>query len=110
MHAVVDWVCGERRAATADAVNAAGQFFEGRGKAMVEALLSDLIFDPALSTDLALFEPNQRGSRAYDRFLRDHTQGLEPGDSLSLSEWQVHVFQFSAFSGVTSLQACGWMT
>ena len=30
--------------------------------------------------DLALFEPNQRGSRAYDRFLRDHTQGLEPGD------------------------------
>ena len=50
VHAVVDWVCGERRAATADAVNAAGQFFEGRGKAMVEALLSDLIFDPALST------------------------------------------------------------
>ena len=50
VHAIVDWVCGERRAATADAVNAAGQFFEGRGKAMVEALLSDLIFDPALST------------------------------------------------------------
>jgi hypothetical protein len=30
--------------------------------------------------DVALFEPNQRGSRAYDRFLRAPAQGLEPGD------------------------------
>ena len=31
-------------------------------------------------SDLALFEPNQRGTRAYDRFLRDHAETLEPGD------------------------------
>jgi hypothetical protein len=31
-------------------------------------------------SDLALFEPNQRGTRAYDRFLGDHADTLEPGD------------------------------
>src|SRR4051794_5065326 len=30
--------------------------------------------------DLALFEPNQRGVRAYDRFLRDCRQALETAD------------------------------
>jgi hypothetical protein len=31
-------------------------------------------------SDLALFEPNQRGKRAYDRFLRDPRQVLDEGD------------------------------
>ena len=44
VRSVVDWICGERRPATAKCERA-GQFFEGRGKAMVEALLSDLVFD-----------------------------------------------------------------
>jgi hypothetical protein len=30
--------------------------------------------------DLALFQPNQRGIRAYDRFLRDPGQALDAGD------------------------------
>src|SRR5829696_5079592 len=31
-------------------------------------------------TDLALFEPNQRGIRAYDRFLRGHREALDTAD------------------------------
>src|SRR3954469_2958808 len=31
-------------------------------------------------SDLALFETNQRGIRAYDRFLRDRRQALDPAD------------------------------
>lgn len=49
VRSVVDWICGERKPATKQALSGAGQFFEGRGKAMVEALLSDLVFDDALS-------------------------------------------------------------
>src|SRR3954447_3502416 len=30
--------------------------------------------------DLALFEPNQRGVRPYDRFLREHRQALDTAD------------------------------
>lgn len=49
VRSVVDWICGERKPATKHAASSAGQFFEGRGKAMVEALLSDLVFDDALA-------------------------------------------------------------
>lgn len=48
VRSVVDWICGERKTATKHVQSGAGQFFEGRGKAMVEALLSDLIFDDSL--------------------------------------------------------------
>ena len=48
IRAVVDWICGEKPPATSNAPNAGKAFFEGRGKAMVEALLSDIVFDPAL--------------------------------------------------------------
>lgn len=48
IRAVVDWICGERAAATSTAQNAGKAFFEGRGKAMVEALLSDIVFDSDL--------------------------------------------------------------
>lgn len=48
VRSVVDWICGERRPSTAASSSSAGQFFEGRGKAMVEALLSDLVFDEGL--------------------------------------------------------------
>ena len=48
IRAVVDWICGEKPPATSNTPNAGKAFFEGRGKAMVEALLSDIVFDPAL--------------------------------------------------------------
>src|SRR4051794_11848220 len=51
VRSVVDWICGERRPATAKDVSGAGRFFEGRGKAMVESLLSDLVFDTRVPAD-----------------------------------------------------------
>ncbi|RUW61190.1 type IV secretory system conjugative DNA transfer family protein, partial [Mesorhizobium sp. M4B.F.Ca.ET.049.02.1.2] len=50
IRSVVDWICGERSSATRDApASASGKaFFEGRGKAIVEALLSDIVFDTTL--------------------------------------------------------------
>ena len=48
IRAVVDWICGEKPASTSNTPNAGKAFFEGRGKAMVEALLSDIVFDPDL--------------------------------------------------------------
>src|SRR5271165_2945650 len=48
IRSVVDWICGEKAAATSNTPNAGKAFFEGRGKAMVEALLSDIVFDPGL--------------------------------------------------------------
>lgn len=51
IRAVVDWICGEKPAATVKASSGSKHFFEGRGKALVEALLSDVVFDPALSRD-----------------------------------------------------------
>lgn len=53
IRSVVDWICGERHTATRDAPHgAAGKaFFEGRGKAIVETLLSDIVFDKNLSDD-----------------------------------------------------------
>ena len=48
IRAVVDWICGEKPPATSNTPNAGKAFFEGRGKAMVEALLSDIVFDPDL--------------------------------------------------------------
>jgi type IV secretion system protein VirD4 len=53
IRAVVDWICGEKPPATSASANAGKAFFEGRGKAMVEALLSDIVFDSDL-------EPSQR--------------------------------------------------
>ncbi len=53
IRSVVDWICGERASATRDAPHGASSkaFFEGRGKAIVEALLSDIVFDKNLSDD-----------------------------------------------------------
>lgn len=48
VRSVVDWICGERKPSTRHVQSGGAQFFEGRGKAMVETLLSDLIFDGAL--------------------------------------------------------------
>ena len=56
VRSVVDWICGERKAATSGATSGANQFFEGRGKAMVEALLSDLVFDPGLPIEMRTLE------------------------------------------------------
>lgn len=79
VRSVVDWICGERRPATAGSATGAGQFFEGRGKAMVEALLSDLVFDDGLpenertlkclATRLALPEKDMRAE--LDRIHED---------------------------------------
>jgi hypothetical protein len=46
-------------------------------------------------SDLALFEPNQRGKRAYDRFLRDPRQVLD-ADDLALAR-QMAAARFSIF-------------
>ncbi|MER8671402.1 type IV secretory system conjugative DNA transfer family protein [Mesorhizobium sp. M1156] len=53
IRSVVDWICGERASATRDAPHGASgkAFFEGRGKAIVETLLSDIVFDANLSDD-----------------------------------------------------------
>ena len=50
IRAVVDWICGEKHAATRDAPHGTSgkAFFEGRGKAIVETLLSDIVFDTQL--------------------------------------------------------------
>src|SRR3954451_1891652 len=46
-------------------------------------------------SDLALFEPNQRGIRAYDRCLLDHRQALHKAD-LALAQ-QMASARFSLF-------------
>jgi len=46
--AVVDWICGETTPVTSNTPEAGKAFFESQGKAMVEALLSDIVFDPNL--------------------------------------------------------------
>ena len=46
-------------------------------------------------SDLALFEPNQRGKRAYDRFLRDPRQVLD-ADDLALAR-RMAAARFSIF-------------
>ncbi|WP_027170231.1 type IV secretory system conjugative DNA transfer family protein [Mesorhizobium sp. WSM3224] len=53
IRSVVDWICGEKHTATRDAPHGASgkAFFEGRGKAIVEALLSDIVFDKNLPDD-----------------------------------------------------------
>nr|WP_278116352.1 type IV secretory system conjugative DNA transfer family protein [Mesorhizobium sp. WSM4875]WIE94758.1 type IV secretory system conjugative DNA transfer family protein [Mesorhizobium sp. WSM4875] len=53
IRSVVDWICGEKHTATRDAPHGGSgkMFFEGRGKAMVEALLSDIVFDAQLPDD-----------------------------------------------------------
>ncbi|WP_011578699.1 MULTISPECIES: conjugal transfer protein TraG [Chelativorans] len=53
IRSVVDWICGEKVSATRDAPHATSgkAFFEGRGKAIVEALLSDIVFDGELPDD-----------------------------------------------------------
>jgi type IV secretion system protein VirD4 len=53
IRAVVDWICGEKPTATRDASHATSgkAFFEGRGKAIVETLLSDIVFDKNLPED-----------------------------------------------------------
>lgn len=53
IRAVVDWICGEKHAATRDAPHSTSgkAFFEGRGKAIVETLLSDIVFDENLTED-----------------------------------------------------------
>jgi hypothetical protein len=49
-------------------------------------------------TDIALFEPNQRKRRAYDRFLEEHAHGLDPTD-LDLADRMASAF-FSIFRAV----------
>ena len=61
-------------------------------------------------SDLALFEPHQRGTRAYDRFLGDHADTLSRVTLISRTRWQGRGSQFFEFLGVTILQACGWRT
>ena len=53
IRAVVDWICGEKVSATHEMPHATSgkAFFEGRGKAIVETLLSDIVFDKNLSED-----------------------------------------------------------
>lgn len=53
IRSVVDWICGEKVSASRDAPHATSgkAFFEGRGKAIVEALLSDIVFDAQLPDD-----------------------------------------------------------
>lgn len=53
IRSVVDWICGEKHAATRDAPHATSgkAFFEGRGRAIVETLLSDIVFDAHLPDD-----------------------------------------------------------
>lgn len=53
IRSVVDWICGEKVSATRDvpASTSGKAFFEGRGKAIVEALLSDIVFDNSLPDD-----------------------------------------------------------
>ncbi|MER8406497.1 type IV secretory system conjugative DNA transfer family protein [Mesorhizobium sp. M1307] len=53
IRSVVDWICGEKHTATRDAPHGTSgkAFFEGRGKAIVETLLSDIVFDKNLSDD-----------------------------------------------------------
>ena len=58
-------------------------------------------------SDLALFEPNQRGKRAYDCFLRDPGRLLIQPILRWLSGWRARGFRSSAFSVVMTLQACG---
>jgi len=50
IRSVVDWICGEKHAATrTEPDSASGKaFFSGRGKAVVEALLSDIVLDQNL--------------------------------------------------------------
>ena len=48
IRSVVDWICGERPPDSQRGISGSSAFFEGRGKALVEALLSDLLFDPHL--------------------------------------------------------------
>lgn len=50
IRSIVDWICGEKHAATPTGPdNSSGKaFFAGRGKALVEALLSDIVFDSNL--------------------------------------------------------------
>ena len=43
VRAVVEWICG-----SSDAADAAGEFFELRGKALVACLLAHMLWDPAL--------------------------------------------------------------
>ncbi|KUM25575.1 conjugal transfer protein TraG [Mesorhizobium loti] len=50
IRSVVDWLCGEKSTATRDTHAMSGKaFFEGRGKAIVEALLSDIVLDNSLA-------------------------------------------------------------
>src|SRR5829696_5002010 len=46
--------------------------------------------------DLALFEPNQRRIRAYDRFLRDRRQALDTSDLALAHRMQALAFRSSA--------------
>ena len=43
VRAVVEWICG-----SSDGADAAGEFFELRGKALVACLLAHMLWDPAL--------------------------------------------------------------
>jgi type IV secretion system protein VirD4 len=54
IRAVVEWIAGECPSDTSHAPTASGrQFFEGRGKALIEALLSDLVFTAPANCTLA---------------------------------------------------------
>ena len=46
--------------------------------------------------DIALFEPNQRGRRAYDVFLSDEAPNVNAADSQWLNGWALHPSRCSA--------------
>lgn len=83
IRSVVDWISGEKHSATRDApASVSGKaFFEGRGKAIVEALLSDIVSDANLEENkrnlvtlaerLALPEKKMRGELAR---IFEHSQ------------------------------------
>ena len=59
-------------------------------------------------TDIALFEPNQRGRRAFDRFLEGKAQQLDPAD-LALAQCMAGAF-FSIFHVVGRHEMAGlWL-
>jgi type IV secretion system protein VirD4 len=123
IRAVVEWIAGERPSESAHAPASSGrQFFEGRGKALIEALLSDLVFTaPAkctladLAARLALPEAAMReelqrihaeSSSPRARHLAGQLMGLVPetfsgvyGNMSEQSEWLANPRYAALLSG-----------
>jgi hypothetical protein len=61
-------------------------------------------------SDIALFEPNQRGRRALDVFLASKARQLDAADSNWPNGWGRHSFLFSGAPGGTGSQEFGSRT